>query len=108
MKNVNRHITLLLVEDNPGDARLIKEYLGNGNKIVIEQTLADALHNLTENKYDIILLNLNLPDSKGLDTFNKIYNAIGEIPIIVLTGLNDKELAQTLVRHGAQNYLTKG
>jgi signal transduction histidine kinase len=99
-----------LIEDNPGDARLIKEYLGEVTGTTFE---LDAVDRLSEGLKrlggkDAILLDLALPDSKGLDTFEKIYLQAPTLPIIVLTGTDDDTLAFKAVSAGAQDYLVKG
>jgi len=111
MKN-NNTIKVLLIEDNPGDIILIWEMLDNSEQIhfgVISTTrLDDGLKFLVKDSFDVILLDLCLPDSKGIDTFNIMkYNATN-IPIIVLTGLKDDIFAVSAVGRGAQDYLVKG
>jgi CheY-like chemotaxis protein len=104
-------ICLLLVEDNPRFARLIKEFLSNAKniqfKIVIIDTLSEALEYLKKGNPDIILLDLILPDSKGLDTFQAVYTAFPDIPVVIQTGLDDEELALEAVHKGAQDYIIK-
>jgi len=105
-------LTVLLVEDNPADSRLIREYL----KIVEEArfetlpavSLADAFDVLAKHPCDVILLDLSLPDSAGLETLHRMHAHAPQVPIIVLTGLDDDALAQTAMRHGAKDYLLKG
>jgi two-component system sensor histidine kinase/response regulator len=103
--------TVLLVEDNPGDARLIRESLTDlsGNMFDLETTdrLATALLRLGAGGIDAILLDLALPDSKGRETFNKAKAQAPTVPIIVLTGLGDEALALKMVQEGAQDYVTK-
>jgi PAS domain S-box-containing protein/putative nucleotidyltransferase with HDIG domain len=105
-------INVLLFEDNPGDARLFKEFLNENDlaKVNLEQVdrLNTGLERLAQGKPDVILVDLGLPDSQGLETFRKIHNHAQEVPIVVLTGLNDAELAIEAVRLGAQDYLVKG
>jgi signal transduction histidine kinase len=103
-------VQILLIEDNPGDARLIKEFLGEVTSSTFE---LDFVDNLSEglrhlDGKDAILLDLALPDSSGLDTFEKIHSHAPAIPIIVLTGTDDDALAFKAVREGAQDYLVKG
>ena len=71
-------------------------------------TLAEALQSLTVGGMDVVLLDLSLPDSKGWVTFEKAHAARPEIPIVVLTGLNDQAFAVRAIRHGAKDYLIKG
>ena len=103
--------TVLLVEDNPGDARLIRESLmdlsGNMFHLETADRLATALRRLSAGGIDAILLDLALPDSKGTETFNRAKAQAPTIPIIVLTGLGDEALALKMVQEGAQDYVTK-
>ncbi|MGO9388005.1 MAG: response regulator [Methanobacterium sp.] len=109
---IKSSIKILIIEDNPGDARLIQEMLKEVKDIDFEiirvLRLDEALkYNLTNN-FDVILLDLCLPDSEGIDTFNIMkYNA-PDIPIIVLTGLEDEIFAVSAVGKGAKEYLIKG
>ena len=112
-----KSITILLVEDNTGDARLIHEILSEAGEdspgspefdLVHADRLSTGLAYLEECDIDVILLDLSLPDSQGLDTFNEVYAQAPEMPIVVLTGLDDETLAITAVREGAQDYLVKG
>jgi diguanylate cyclase (GGDEF)-like protein len=103
---------ILIVEDNPADARLMVELLTNNGSGEIEFHLVDrisaALKRLKEQKFDIILLDLSLPDSSGLDTVERMCAASIQVPVIVLTGLEDDALALAAVHAGAQDYLIKG
>jgi signal transduction histidine kinase len=103
--------TVLLVEDNPGDARLIRESLtdlsGNTFDLETADRLATALLRLSAGGIDAILLDLALPDSKGRETFSKAKAQAPTVPIIVLTGLGDEALALKMVQEGAQDYVTK-
>ena len=106
------HIKVLLIEDNPGDARLMQEALTStkGATFDIEwiDRLSTSLARVSGSKYDVILLDLSLPDSQGLDTFRIIQkHALGK-PVVVLTGLYDEETAVKAVHEGAQDYLVKG
>jgi len=104
--------TVLLIEDNPGDARLIRELLAEGKASSFRLECADRLsagiEYLASAKVDIVLLDLGLPDSRGFDTFIKVHNSAPQIPIVILSGLTDEELATKTVREGAQDYLVKG
>jgi PAS domain S-box-containing protein len=104
--------TLLLVEDNPGDARLIMAALEEINPapfaFVHVERLSAALRRLAEEQFAVILLDLSLPDSSGFDTIVKIQQHAPHVPIVVLTGLNDEEFAIKAVQEGAQDYLVKG
>lgn len=102
-------IRVLLVEDNPGDARLIREALSEANfDLTWVDSLAKALECLAGNETDAILLDLSLPDSAGLETVSKVLASAPETPIVVLTGYNDESLAVAAVHAGAQDYLVKG
>ncbi len=105
-------VQLLLVEDNPGDAFLIRESLKPASstefKLIHVETLEEALKRLDEESFDAILLDLSLPDSQGLDTLKAVQKQVPNLPLVVLTGINDKELAIQAVRQGAQDYLVKG
>ncbi|MGB8992760.1 MAG: PAS domain S-box protein [Desulfobaccales bacterium] len=105
-------IKILLVEDNPGDARLIREMLAEAEtgSFTIEWVprLSDGLERLSQGEIDLVLLDLGLPDSQGLDTFSQAYAHAPEIPFVLLTGLDDETLALSAVRQGAQDYLVKG
>ena len=107
------NLKILLVEDNPGDVRLIREMLSEGSSQVafrIENvtTLAEGVEKMTREKYDAVLLDLGLPDSRGLETFYAFHSSASQAPIIVLTVLHDEEAALEAVRNGAQDYLIKG
>ena len=104
-------INILLIEDNPADARLIKESLRDtidNFHLEWKEGLFAGLAYLAKTDVDVILVDLNLPDSQGLETFTKINAKFPDKPIIVLTGLNDNELANRAVQEGAQDYLIKG
>lgn len=105
-------VKLLLVEDNPGDVRFLQEILKESPDVEFEFHHADrldsALQLLAGDSFDIILLDLSLPDGSGLDTVVRTREAAAHVPIVVLTGLNDEALALNSVREGAQDYLVKG
>ena len=105
-------IRILLIEDNPGDTRLIKEMLSDSElfNCVLECTarLSAGLEHLAGQPADIVLLDLGLPDSQGLDTLAKVCAHVPGIPVLVLTGMDDEGLALEAVRQGAQDYLLKG
>ncbi|MBA3045823.1 MAG: PAS domain S-box protein [Euryarchaeota archaeon] len=103
-------LNILLIEDNPGDARLIQELLSEDTFIHIDtvERLSTGLEYLDEEKIDALLLDLSLPDSHGLETFNRVQDCFPRLPILILTGLDDNELASEAVRKGAQDYLVKG
>jgi signal transduction histidine kinase len=103
---------VLLVEDNRGDIRLIQEMFGevkaNHFDLLYAENLAEAFKCLDETSVDVILLDLSLPDSQGLDTFIKINNQVPTTPVVVLSGFGDESFAVEAVGRGAQDYLTKG
>ena len=103
--------TILLVEDNPDDALLIQEMLadadGGSFEWIHAERLSDGLKELAAGSADVVLLDLSLPDSHGLDTFATAHSHAPETPIILLTGLDDEELAVQAVQLGAQDYLSK-
>jgi PAS domain S-box-containing protein len=103
---------LLLIEDNPGDARLICEILSEVGKGAFEllaaDTLSSGLEMLRAQRVDAVLLDLSLPDSHGYDTFAQVYSAAPHAAVIMLTGLNDEITAREMVSAGAQDYLVKG
>jgi diguanylate cyclase (GGDEF)-like protein len=105
-------IKLLVIEDNAGDVRLLQEMLREpglaGFEMVSAGTLADGLARLAEGGIDLLLLDLGLPDSQGLDTVNRAHAAASTLPIIVLTGLADEQTGVAAIQAGAQDYLVKG
>lgn len=105
-------ITVLLVEDNAGDARLVRELLSetSGQRFTVDhvEQLSAALGKLKAEEPDVVLLDLSLPDSQGLQTLTQMQNAGPHLPIVVLTGHDDEELALNALQSGAQDYLVKG
>jgi two-component system, cell cycle sensor histidine kinase and response regulator CckA len=105
-------IRVLLVEDNPGDARLFTELLRGAGashlRLVQVDRLADAIDSLSRDSFDVMLLDLSLPDADGLETLVRAHAQAPKIPIVVLTGHDDEALAVRAVRAGAQDYLVKG
>lgn len=103
---------ILLIEDNPGDARLIQEMLAEAKASTIEieclDNLSDGLERLSRGGIDLVLLDLLLPDSQGIETFTSVYSKVSGVPIIVLSVLDDEALAVEAVKQGAQDYLVKG
>jgi PAS domain S-box-containing protein len=108
----DRPIRVLLVEDNPGDARLLRELIAEDRRMRAEVThvdyLARAFEALNAIQPDIILLDLSLPDARGLETVIKTHERAPSVPIVVLTGLHDEDLALSAVQKGAEDYLLKG
>ncbi|MEH2368562.1 hybrid sensor histidine kinase/response regulator [Nostoc sp.] len=105
-------IKVLLIEDNPGDVLLLQELFKEVTTVVVElmpvERLYEAVNYLTNETFDVILLDLSLPDSQGLQTFVIARNQAKATPIIVLTGINDETLATSAMQQGAQDYLVKG
>ncbi|MCF8364013.1 MAG: hybrid sensor histidine kinase/response regulator [Prolixibacteraceae bacterium] len=108
MQNYN----ILLVEDNPGDAMLLEELLLDNKRFTYKMSVADtlqaAIKMVEENRYDIILLDLDLPDSNGLDALQAINNKTNNTPILVITGLDDDKTGNEAIKMGAQSYIVKG
>lgn len=107
-----RSIRLLLLEDNPTDAVLLQEMFTEEPLVSfiftwVEQ-LSEGLERLKAESFDVILVDLGLPDSQGLETFIKIREHAPYIPIVMLTGLDDEALAERALQEGAQDYLVKG
>jgi len=104
-------IKILFVEDDSGYVRLIKEMLKEYNRALFEPThvtkLAGAIKHLKTETFDVVLLDLNLPDSWGFETFEKLRAESPSIPIVVLTGMTDEDLGVMAVQKGAQDYLGK-
>ncbi len=109
---VNPTIKILLVEDNPGDVFLLQETLSEITviefNVVNVERLTEAQNRLQTDVFDVILLDLLLPDSAGLDTFTTLHRQVPLVPIVVLTGMNDETLAIKAMQAGAQDYLVKG
>ncbi len=111
-------IKILLIEDNPGDARLVSEVLKEGSgfapgsrlayEIFTADTLASGLDILTDNDINLVMLDLGLPDSQGLDTLSAIISEKADVAIIVLTVESNEEIGISAVKMGAQDYLFKG
>ena len=113
-KMIPADLKVLLIEDNPEDVAILKNYLASHCSSLVDievcQRLAEAKKRLGQGNADIdvILLDLGLPDSEGLETFSAIHQQAPKIPVVVLSGLEDEELAMRTVREGAQDYLVKG
>lgn len=104
-------LSLLLVEDDRADALLVEELIADAAgefDFVWSQTISDAARVLTEQRPDCILLDLNLPDSTGMDAVHRLSGLDNTVPIIVLTGLTDEHFGVSAVSSGAQDYLVKG
>jgi phosphoserine phosphatase RsbU/P len=107
-----RALRLLLVEDNPGDARLLREELKDVARVRFDvrhvTRMADAVVAVAEPGLDVVLLDLSLPDGQGLGNLERIAQAAPTLPVVVLTGTDDDELSVRAVYAGAQDYLVKG
>ena len=105
-------IKVLLVEDNPGDARLVKELLSDVGSPKFQVTHIEELNELERklesSKYDVILLDLMLKDSPRLGTLMEIHGSALRVPVVVLTGLEDEVVGFWAMSEGADNYLVKG
>ncbi len=105
-------LKVLLVEDNEADARLVREMLRDedafGTTVTHAAGLTEAIAYLRRGGFNVVLLDLSLPDSDGLSTFARAHAEASNAPIVVLTGMADTSLAATAVRNGAQDYLVKG
>ena len=104
-------VTILVIEDNPGDIRIVREVLKGEDPyhyiLIVVDRIDLAIKCLTETKVDVILLDFSLPDGTGIEAFERIQAAAFNVPIVVLTGTNDETLALQAVRAGAQDYLLK-
>ena len=102
---------ILLVEDNPGDVRLLLHHLADAGAVQFQvahtDRLSAGLERLTEAGFDAVLLDLSLPDSQGLNTLVRMHAAANGVPIVVLTSIEDEALGVQLVKAGAQDYLVK-
>jgi signal transduction histidine kinase len=105
-------LQVLLVEDNAGDARLIREMFSNEGPGIFELThflrMREAEMHLAKCEVDIVLLDMGLPDGHGVDTVRRALAVAPDVPVIVLTGLDDEALAAEAMNEGAQDYLIKG
>lgn len=108
----NKPIKILLIEDSLEDAIIIREMLRETSNITFELEHVDRLktgfENLFNDSFDVLLLDLNLPDSWGFDTFIRTYDQAPELPIVIMSGFDDEDVAVRAVREGAQDYLIKG
>lgn len=109
---ISNLVELLVVEDNPADSDLIREYLSEikefSSNLICVSTLKDAKDFLKVNSVHVVLVDLSLPDSRGLDTIQSVIDFVKTAPAIVLTSLDDNGLALKAIESGAQDYLLKG
>ncbi|MGZ4732449.1 MAG: ATP-binding response regulator [Terriglobales bacterium] len=109
MKDQATHV--LLIEDNPGDADLVRLRLVDGKtkvEVSCVNRLSDGLASLKEKSPGVILLDLNLPDSQGAETFRKVLEKAPDVPVVILSGQDDEDLAIKALHQGVQDYLVKG
>src|SRR5574342_502591 len=109
---LEKKIELLLIEDNMHDARLFSENLtgsyNNEFRITHSFNIQSSIQNISKKSFDIIVADLNLPDSSGISTFHEIKKKSGNPPVIILSGMNDSRLTLESIRSGAQDYIYKG
>jgi two-component system sensor histidine kinase/response regulator len=112
MPTATEPIKILLIEDNPGDARLVRETLVSARSACFEveslDRLASGVERLRQAGIDVVLLDLSLPDSQGMETIARLHTEAPDIPIIALSGMDDQSLIQDAVKQGAEDYLVKG
>jgi len=108
----DKRLSVLLIEDNQDDVVLIRRFLAGARSVFFDfvhaARLSAGIAALKEREVDIVLLDLGLPDSLVSETFDKFHTAFPHLPVIILTGLDDEELAIKKMQEGAQDYLTKG
>lgn len=106
-----RLLKLLMIEDDAADFELFHEVLDGALNLSFDlrhaSTLAEGLQNLDSRRFDLIIVDLNLPDNRGLDTLSTVQQHTPDVPVIVLTGLDDEEVGLDAVHLGAQDYLVK-
>jgi two-component system cell cycle response regulator len=111
LRSMKNPLRVLMVEDDRSDADYIKELLSGEDRahFILEQaaSLSEGTRRLQEENFDVLLLDLGLPESHGLDTFMRCRDLASEVPVVVLTGLDDEEVAMQAVQEGAQDYLVK-
>jgi len=109
---MSQTIHVLLVEDNPGDARLLQDIFKESASVTVELThrecMEDALSHLATQVADVILLDLGLPDASGIAAVRELHAVASRTPLVVLTGLDDETVAMQALQEGAQDYLVKG
>jgi len=101
---------ILLIEDNPADVELASMLLtakGNEFRMESRERLSSGLERLAQGGIDIVLLDLSLPDSQGIQTFERLHEAAPSLPVVIMSGLDDERTAIHAVETGAQDYLVK-
>jgi DNA-binding response OmpR family regulator len=109
--NVRQTTNILLIEDNPGDTHLVKIYMKDAAfkfELFVADTFFEGMDILSKHEVDIVLLDLSLPDSQGFKTLNRFIDTVSNIPVIVMTGVNNEIVGNQAVKAGAQDFLVKG
>lgn len=103
-------LRVLLIDDEPAQAFLVREYLRPFSKIAVEhaETLSAGFECLSRGDTDVLILDLSLPDSYADSTFERVHDRFPSVPVVVLTSMEDEEYGLQLVQAGAQDYLVKG
>lgn len=109
---MNGEMHILLVEDNPGDARLLSETLSERSDTIAyrlehRNCLRACLDAVDQANYSLILLDLGLPDSQGIETFRSVFREVRDAPIVILSGQSDEQLAIAAIQEGAEDFLPK-
>ncbi|MEJ2568342.1 MAG: response regulator, partial [candidate division WOR-3 bacterium] len=108
-KNGENRKRILIVEDDEKFVSVLSKQLEKNNYEVSHcGKLSDFMEIFVKEKFDLVLLDLGLPDSTGFKTYNKVSEVVSDIPVVILTGLDDEEVAMGAVKKGAQDYLVKG
>lgn len=106
------HMRVLLIEDNPSDRMLVRQFLSepSGKYFTLQfaELLSEGLHNIKKKLPDVVLLDLNLPDSIGMDTLKVLLKEAPGVAVVVMTSLDDELLGLEAVKQGAQDYMFKG
>ncbi len=106
-----KNTEILLVEDSPSDAELMASMLADikefPNHVQNVQTLSEAKQAIMSKSFDAVVLDLNLPDSNGLQTYTELRDVCNSVPIVILTGMDDREVLTHALKNGADNYLIK-
>jgi DNA-binding NtrC family response regulator len=108
----NEPVKVLLIEDSEADARLIREMFSESRRVSFDvvwvDLVATGLNYLAADRFDVVLLDLHLPDTYGLITLGRVRATAPAIPVVVLTSFNDEDRAVSAIQEGAQGYLIKG
>ena len=102
---------ILIIEDNPADAYLVREYLRAGdtsNESEIAERISSGIQAIAKTHFDVVLLDMSLPDGGGLEAVKRVHAVAPDLPIVILSGQQDEALAMQAVQEGAQDYLVKG